>query len=138
MNSNDVLLHPTLKEAFGRIFIEAMGKGVPVVAVASGGAKELIRHGRTGFLVEANEQGKAADYIMELLYDEDTYKRMQQEAFRYAAENFSIEQTGRDLLHMYRNLIENKGSCFGSLIYASEPKHHYTLRRQHQLFKPAR
>jgi glycosyltransferase involved in cell wall biosynthesis len=106
----DVLLHPTFNESFGRVFIEAMGKGVPVVAVASGGAKELIRHGRTGFLVEANEQGKAADYIMELLYDEDTYKKMQQEAFRYAAENFSIEQTGRDLLHMYRNLIENKGA----------------------------
>jgi glycosyltransferase involved in cell wall biosynthesis len=107
-NSNDILLHPTLKEAFGRIFIEAMGKGVPVVAVASGGAKELIRHGKTGFLVEANEQAKAADYIMELLYDEDTYKKMQQDAFKYVTEKFSIEQTGRDLLHMYRNLIENK------------------------------
>jgi glycosyltransferase involved in cell wall biosynthesis len=100
----DVLLHPTLNESFGRIFIEAMGKGVPVVAVSSGGARELIQHGETGFLVSPDAPEKAAEYILDLLNNPDLYHRIQQAAYSFAV-NFSIEKTGQHLLRLYEQMI---------------------------------
>jgi len=101
---SDILLHPALKEAFGRIFIEAMGKGVPVVAVASGGASELIQHGETGFLVPPDAPEKAAELILELLNNPELYARIQQHAYTHAV-NFSIEKTGQQLVRLYEQLI---------------------------------
>lgn len=103
-HESDVLLHPTINESFGRIFIEAMGKGVPVVAVASGGAAELIQHGETGFLVPPDAPEKAAELILELLNNPELYARIQQHAYTHAV-NFSIEKTGLQLVRLYEQLI---------------------------------
>ena len=42
--------HPSYFEAFGRVVLEAMLCGVPVVAEARGGYASFIRHGENGFL----------------------------------------------------------------------------------------
>ena len=44
--------HPTYFEAFGRVVLEAMLCGVPVVAEARGGYAQYIRHGHDGFLFD--------------------------------------------------------------------------------------
>lgn len=48
----DILFHPTRWESFGRIFIEAMAGGVPVIGLKNGGGEEMIVHGENGFLVD--------------------------------------------------------------------------------------
>jgi L-malate glycosyltransferase len=45
-----LLLHPAHNEPFGRVIIEAMSAGIPVVACAAGGPAEIIQHGITGLL----------------------------------------------------------------------------------------
>ncbi len=44
--------HPDYFEAFGRVVLEAMLCGVPVVAEARGGYASFIRHGENGFLFD--------------------------------------------------------------------------------------
>ena len=51
----DVLVAPAVREAFGRTLVEAMLCGTPVVAADDGGHREIIRHGKTGLLVEAGQ-----------------------------------------------------------------------------------
>ncbi len=57
----DVLVHCSLRpEPFGRVLIEAMALGVPVVAARAGGVPEIVEHGVNGLLAEP---GDARDYL---------------------------------------------------------------------------
>jgi glycosyltransferase involved in cell wall biosynthesis len=51
--ATDVLLHPTLVDAFPTALLEAAAARVPVVATAVGGIPEIVEDGETGFLVPA-------------------------------------------------------------------------------------
>lgn len=53
MRAMDVIVHCSLApEPFGRVVVEGMLAGRPVVASAAGGVMEIIQHGKTGFLYE--------------------------------------------------------------------------------------
>lgn len=67
VNQIDILFHPTPFESFGRVFIEAMAAGIPVIGVKGGGAEEVIREGENGFLVLPDDVGMAAKRIQQLL-----------------------------------------------------------------------
>jgi glycosyltransferase involved in cell wall biosynthesis len=52
----DVLVVPSLwSEPFGLVATEAMAHGVPVLAAARGGLKEIVTPGRDGFLFEPSD-----------------------------------------------------------------------------------
>jgi glycosyltransferase involved in cell wall biosynthesis len=51
----DVFVYPSLAEPLGTSLLAAMGWGLPVVAVASGGVPEYVEDGVSGLLVERVE-----------------------------------------------------------------------------------
>src|SRR6202035_743265 len=51
----DILVNASDPEPFGIVLLEGMARGVPVVAVDSGGHAELIQHGHTGMLARSGE-----------------------------------------------------------------------------------
>ena len=63
----DVVVHPSvLAEPFGRVLVEAMLAGRPVVATAAGGVPEVVTDGETGVLVppgDARALGEALDAL---------------------------------------------------------------------------
>jgi len=63
----DVICIPSRSEPFGRVAIEAMAAGTPVVATAVGGLREIIRHGESGVLVQYGNVGSLALAIKRLL-----------------------------------------------------------------------
>ena len=50
--SRALIMTPRWIEAFGNVAIEALACGVPVIAYRRGGPSEIVRDGKTGFLVE--------------------------------------------------------------------------------------
>lgn len=52
---SDIVLVCSRHEAFGRVTLEAMSIGKPVIATASGGTLEIIEDGISGFLYNPNE-----------------------------------------------------------------------------------
>ncbi|MGC1308069.1 MAG: glycosyltransferase [Phormidesmis sp.] len=65
MAACDLVAHTsTAPEPFGRVIVEAMLCGCPVVATAAGGATEIVEHGDTGWLVPPGNAAKLADIIM--------------------------------------------------------------------------
>jgi phosphatidylinositol alpha 1,6-mannosyltransferase len=61
--SSDVLLNPSITEAFGNVTLEAMASGLPVVAAVATGATNLVRDGETGILVEPGDAEAFADAL---------------------------------------------------------------------------
>jgi len=61
----DVLVQPSRgPEGLGRVILEAMGCGVPVVTVDRWGPRELVRHGETGFLVPPGDSRALAEALL--------------------------------------------------------------------------
>jgi len=63
----DVFVLTSRYEGFGNVLIEAMACGLPVVATASPGTREIVRHEHTGLLVEPHESGAFAAAIERVL-----------------------------------------------------------------------
>jgi glycosyltransferase involved in cell wall biosynthesis len=60
----DVVTHTsTAPEPFGRVIVEAMLCGTPVIAAKAGGAAELIEHGKTGWLLPPGDSLRLAEQI---------------------------------------------------------------------------
>jgi phosphatidylinositol alpha 1,6-mannosyltransferase len=53
--SADLLLNPSITEAFGNVTLEAMACALPVVAAEATGTTNLVRDGETGMLVEPGD-----------------------------------------------------------------------------------
>jgi phosphatidylinositol alpha 1,6-mannosyltransferase len=83
--SLDVFAHTGPYETFGQTLQEAAASGLPVVAPAAGGPLDLVRPGRTGFLVPPGDGPALAAAVAELAADPDLragYGRAGREAVR--------------------------------------------------------
>lgn len=59
----DALLVPSWEEPFGRVVVEAMAAGLPVLATSMGGPAEIIRDGVDGLLLPPREPARWADAV---------------------------------------------------------------------------
>lgn len=77
LKAADLLIVPTRFEAYGIVFCEAAAYGVPVFATRTGGVPTVVEEGRTGYLFDLAEDGKAyAGKIQELIADPSKWKQM--------------------------------------------------------------
>ncbi|HYL70952.1 MAG TPA: glycosyltransferase, partial [Candidatus Dormibacteraeota bacterium] len=72
----DVLVNASDPEPFGIVLLEGMARGVPVVAVNSGGPGEFVEHGESGLLASSGEPQALADALQPLLRSPETRKRI--------------------------------------------------------------
>lgn len=63
LSAADVSLVPSPREAFGRVTLESLALGLPVVASPNGGAAELVEHGVSGALVDVTDPVAIADAL---------------------------------------------------------------------------
>ena len=73
--SSDVLLNPSVTEAFGNVTLEAMACGLPVVAAEATGATNLVRDGETGTLVDPCDLEGFAGALAAYARDPDLRRR---------------------------------------------------------------
>lgn len=76
-------------EAFGRVTVEAMKYGRPLIGADSEGTAELIDHGVTGLLYKPGDADELADHVLELADNEARAKALAQNAKTWAEERFS-------------------------------------------------
>ncbi len=65
--SADVLINPSVTEAFGNVNLEAMACGVPVISARVASVEALIAHGSSGLLVEAGAIAAYTDALERLV-----------------------------------------------------------------------
>lgn len=91
MNLFDAVAVPSMyDESFGLISVEAMSKGVPVVAFACGGIPEVLVDGRDGYIVSVGDCKGMADRLLEIISDEEKRKKMGQNGRDDYIQKFSV------------------------------------------------
>jgi glycosyltransferase involved in cell wall biosynthesis len=73
--SSDVLLNPSLTEAFGNVTLEAMACALPVLAAEATGATNLVRSGITGTLVDGTDPDEFAEALAAYARDPELRRR---------------------------------------------------------------
>ncbi|TLS48310.1 glycosyltransferase family 4 protein [Paenibacillus antri] len=102
----DVFVCPSRwKEPFGRVNLEAMASGVPVVATRRGGVPEVVKHRVTGYLVSQPGNAKRmARYIDKLLKNRKLARKMGTAGYRRAVAAFSWRSVTRKINRVYRKV----------------------------------
>jgi phosphatidylinositol alpha-1,6-mannosyltransferase len=67
---------PSLTEGFGLVFIEAMRRGLPVIASRADAGAEVNIDGVTGYTLDRGDEGRLVEAIVELLRDRDRAAQM--------------------------------------------------------------
>ena len=84
-----VFVLPSLSEGFGRVLIEAMALGKPIIASRVGGIPEIVKDGENGFLVEPKDTELLAEKLSLLLRDETLAKNMGNRGYEFCKARFS-------------------------------------------------
>ena len=98
---------PSRFESFGLVAIEAMSAGTPVIALARGALPEVVEDGRSGWLIEENEEfvPRTASLLRELAADREQVARMGRSAYASFQERFGVAAMADGLVAFYREAI---------------------------------
>jgi glycosyltransferase involved in cell wall biosynthesis len=102
----DVFVFPSQWEGLGIALLEAMAAGLPVVATAVGGVREVVVDGQTGFLVPAQDPSSLVNALLQLANDPGLRTRMGQAGQRRVREHFSLEAMVRQTEQLYIELLQ--------------------------------
>lgn len=118
MNACDLVAHTsTSPEPFGRVIVEAMLCGCPVVAAAAGGAIELVETGKTGWLVPPGNPNTLAEVIVSCYNDREHANVIANHARNIAKERFQLSQTQQQIDRLLQQVVNQttdtnrKNSC---------------------------
>ncbi|MGB3292740.1 MAG: glycosyltransferase family 4 protein [Phormidesmis sp.] len=98
MSACDLVVHSsTAPEPFGRVIVEAMLCGTPVIAAAAGGATELVDDGKTGWLCPPEQPQQLAKIILNCCHSPQRQQAMARSAQTYAREKFDLDNVNQQL-----------------------------------------
>jgi glycosyltransferase involved in cell wall biosynthesis len=101
-----ILIVPSSYEAIGIAYLEAMGRGLPVIATTAGGAHEIIAHGREGFLVSPGDSNSIALHLQEINQDRERLAQMSLAAYKRFQSHPTWEQSFGSVREFLETLIE--------------------------------
>lgn len=101
ISGSDLLLVPSLEEPFGLTLIEAMDIGTPVIALKSGGHKEIIKNNYNGVLVNKNESRIYMKKIFKVFNNNNFRKNIINNAKVYIRESNNFNFYLKELLKIY-------------------------------------
>ena len=103
----DIFVLPSLNEGMGRVLVEAMASGKPIVASNVGGIPDLVKHGHNGFLVAPGDVDGLSLAIKKLI--EDGQLRLEMGAKgRAMARNYGVEEMIKKIDDLYTSLYQEK------------------------------
>ncbi len=105
MGCFDIFVLPSLNEGMGRVLVEAMAAGLPIVASRVGGIPDLVKDGKNGHLVPPADGSALAKAISDLFADKENRKRMG-DAGKKMCRPYSAEAMVEQIDDLYRELLK--------------------------------
>ncbi len=103
MKSFDIFCLPSLNEGMGKVVVEAMAMGLPIVASNVGGITDLVRDGENGLLVPSGD-AKALAKALATLCDDQQMRRKMGEAGKLIAPLYNLDEMLKKIDTLYREL----------------------------------
>ena len=110
LHLTSVLVAPSRQEAFGRVLIEAMAAGVPVVATRVGGIPEVVADGETGLLVPPEDPASLAAALVATLRQPEITRARARLAAEVVRARFSLTEHAERVAALYARLLPSRGS----------------------------
>jgi len=102
--SADVLLNPSVTEAFGNVTLEAMACRLPVVAAMASGTSSLVRDNETGLMVDVSDIDGFADALEAYARDPEL-RRLHGEAGLAIAKRMDWDTINSAVIRAYKHAI---------------------------------
>jgi glycosyltransferase involved in cell wall biosynthesis len=119
MASADIFLFPSETDTAGNVVLEAQACGLPVLVTNTGGPKENLRPGASGFICRPNDVLDFFTRISELVGDSERRRAMSQAARTYATGR-SWAGSLEPLFSRYRAAVEPKFAPYANKDARSE------------------
>jgi glycosyltransferase involved in cell wall biosynthesis len=111
LRAADVVLVCSRCEAFGRVTVEGMLAGKPVIGSRSGGTAELLVDGFNGFGYEPGDADDLAEKIAQLRSHPADAAIMGENAANWAAAQFNLERYGEEMWSYLKPLVPGNGAA---------------------------
>ena len=106
----DVMVVPSMEEAFGQTASESLACGTPVVAFGTTGLKDIVDHQLTGYLAQPFAIEDLAGGIAWVLADRDRLSQLRHQARLKAEREFSLKLQAERYLDLFKQLTNKQNS----------------------------
>ena len=101
----DLLLHTARSEALGTSILDGMKFGLPIVANDVGGIKEIVNHGKNGFLTKERDIVQMAENVMGIVNNCELYHKMSTESLELI-KPFGNSAMVQKTMDLYQEILE--------------------------------
>jgi glycosyltransferase involved in cell wall biosynthesis len=114
MAASDIVLLCSRCEAFGRVTVEALKLGVPVIGSDSGATPEIIQNNFSGLLYMAGNPADLAAKIKYLILNPIEAEQMASNAREWAGQTFTSERYAAEFIQVIKEaLSSSSGQAYG-------------------------
>ena len=100
LNAADLLVLPSVAEAFGLVLVEAMACGLPVLAADAHGPAQIVAPG-TGWLVPADDQQALTEALLAAASDPSERRQRGERAYRHSRANYGWPMIAARIADIY-------------------------------------
>ncbi|TIL32578.1 MAG: glycosyltransferase [Mesorhizobium sp.] len=105
----DLYLMTSLQESFGKVTVEAMASGTPVIAYDGTPAVDMIRNGETGLLVPNGDNAKFLDTVRQACaFPRSALAEMGEHARTDVVERYSLSSAVERHIELYRERLSSR------------------------------
>ncbi|MBN1416362.1 MAG: glycosyltransferase family 4 protein [Bacteroidales bacterium] len=104
----DVTVVPSIQEGLGKVAIESMACGTPVVSFDSSGLKDSVEHQRNGYRAKCFDSEDLANGIVWTLRDDQRWKALSRRAREKVEQEFTLDMHAKNYLKLYEDILMAK------------------------------
>jgi glycosyltransferase involved in cell wall biosynthesis len=108
-DEHGIFLFPSFFEGFGKTFLEAMSRGLVVIASNNGGMRDVIENGQSGFLTKTGDWRHMAELAIQAVENPEVSVRISTEG-RRASLRYSWHRVAIETASFYASLIDRRTS----------------------------
>lgn len=106
LNKTDIFVLPTINDSLPISIIEAMHSGTAVISTNCGGIPELIKHNKTGIIVEPGDPEQLAHALKFLITNKEVRNKMSTTAKNHAKNHLTVDSMVGKIKHLYTDFWE--------------------------------
>ncbi|MFQ5788784.1 MAG: glycosyltransferase family 4 protein [Thermodesulfobacteriota bacterium] len=101
----DILVLPSLNEGMGKVLVEGMALGKPIVASSVGGIIDLVKNGENGILVPPSDSNALGNAILQLIKNKNLAKELGKNGKAKVYPEFDVTVMVKEITDLYENLL---------------------------------